>query len=364
LHGLLPTLRKRLDSAHSADFTMFMFNRISSWCDCFLWLLKLFKTDSKGIQKKQDTNEDLESPNSSAETDQLQNFPKKEKGENKSAFGVSSANISQVTTVEIVHEQDIGSKKKPSNRKSSVDQPENFPKKEKGENGSALEVSANLSSVTAVDEKERGLNKKTEPANRQSTKDQPEKSSTSEPPNLLSICEVNCAALVSPAHAKTFFHNLQSNSQPNLEPQLTTFIQEFSPVVKEFDKLIHSLNNELDAKRCVEPTDFENILSHWEIIMYSRTEHLNDEWKPLRNKVMEYIQKEFREANKEIWTQESELAQKVKDHILDFIKKNPTTKVEKLPMAFEQCLNTKDHSHIKFYESQLRCLEQELKNKL
>jgi len=261
---------------------------------------------------KQDVNEDFKSPLSSAETDRLQNLRNQDKGEERPTEG-GSANLS--TVLATCHQQDKGSKKK------------------------------------------------FKPKNHQTTEDQPQKSSTSEPPNLLSICEVNCAAFVSPAHAKKFFQILQSNNQPNLEPQLSTFIQEFSPVIKQFDKLIHSLNNELDAKRCVEPTDFEKILSHWEIILYSRTENLRNEWKPLRKKIMEYIQKEFREANEEIWTQESKLAQKVKDRILDFSEKNPMTRFEKLPMAFEQCLNTKDHSHIKFYESKLRCLEQELKNK-
>jgi len=182
---------------------------------------------------------------------------------------------------------------------------------------------------------------------------------------ILEICTQNCAALATSPQKflKLLPGALQSKTSDNdADARINNFIQEFNPTLKEVDKMKKAIENELDAKRCIETEDFQKFLDKWKSILETRCENLNAQWNPLLQELVKYIQTDYKTGNEKFLKEEEKLVEKVVNQILASSKNNKKINLNSAEKAFISALNP--NTDLKLYKDKLDNLKQKIKQEL
>lgn len=158
------------------------------------------------------------------------------------------------------------------------------------------------------------------------------------------------------------------------QKEVDIFFQSLQPAFKTLDMMTMAIENEMDAKRYVQPDGLSKLRSAWKQKLLIQCKNLNSNKQSFVYQIFGYIHQDYSEANKIALQNEQALAAEVSAEITEFYKqqlqKMPTNSNEKeesirsfqnsLITAFEKSLTVQTNPAV--YQQQLAGLRNALKN--
>jgi len=189
---------------------------------------------------------------------------------------------------------------------------------------------------------------------------------------ILDLCSANISCFTSsdrrqrilPLIADVFRH----------QEEVDIFFQSLQPAFKTLDMMRMAIENEMDAKRYVQPDGLSKLKGVWEQKLLIRCKNLNSEKQHFVLQILECIHQDYSKANRNVFEAEEALAKRVSAKITEFYKQQlqempaNSDKIEDSIQtlqnagitAFEKSLNVQTNPSL--YQQQFKSLKNTLQN--